>query len=258
VPALGHPVPGVVTLSPEGRRLIISFEGLLKRLPQAGDGVQRYVSYRCPANVATIYAGCTEGVHDGMVVTEAQGEEMFARELQKFERGVAAAVKVPLNQNEFDALVSLAYNIGIAAFRRSTVLKRLNRGDRRGAAEAFGLWNKGGGRVLRGLVSRRKREAALFLKPVEQPAEPFMPQAVTASASPTTKTAVLTASAAGASIIPQLPSPPDLSALSNWSSWGTQLASLWAWAQASPILLAVVGGSVALVWIVPRLWKPET
>ncbi|WP_312069487.1 lysozyme, partial [Acinetobacter sp.] len=73
-------------------------------------------------------------------------------------------VKVPLSQNQFDALVSLTYNIGSTAFKNSTLLKKLNAKDYAGAADQFLRWNKGGGKVLKGLVRRREAERALFLK----------------------------------------------------------------------------------------------
>lgn len=160
-------------LSDEGLRLIKSFEGYHTRLPN-GD----CAAYLCPANVPTIGWGCTEGVKLGMVWTEAQAEEGLLRELAKFEAGVTRLVTVEMNQNEYDALVSFSYNVGLGALGRSTLLKRLNKGDRMGAAQEFRKWTRGGGRVLRGLVARREREAALFLKPVEAPEEPSMPQQV--------------------------------------------------------------------------------
>ena len=76
------------------------------------------------------------------------------------EQAVERLVKVPLGQNEFNALVSLVYNIGVGAFSSSTVLRKLNAGDRRGAADAFLMWRIGGP----GLIFRRQRERALFLK----------------------------------------------------------------------------------------------
>ncbi len=88
----------------------------------------------------------------------------LAQDLKKFESAVNTAVKVPINQNQFDALVSLTYNIGIGAFKDSTLLKKLNVKDYKGAAEQFPRWNRGGGRVLNGLVKRRKIEMELFLK----------------------------------------------------------------------------------------------
>lgn len=71
---------------------------------------------------------------------------------------------VPLSQNQFDALVSLVYNIGETAFSNSTLLKKLNAKDYQGAADQFPRWNKGGGQVLKGLVRRRADERDLFLK----------------------------------------------------------------------------------------------
>ena len=171
-------------ISDEGLRLVKSFEGYHTRLKDGS-----CAAYLCPARVATIGWGCTEGVKLGMVWTEAEAEAALLREIAKFENAVNTSVTVEISQNEFDAMVSLAYNIGAAGFKRSSVLRRLNKGDRTGAAKAFHMWNRGGGRILAGLVSRRAREAALFLKPVSAPEEPFMPQAVECSATPQKKAA---------------------------------------------------------------------
>jgi lysozyme len=160
-------------LSQAGIDFIVSFEGKHRAL---GDG--RYIAYRCPAGVWTIHAGVTEGVKEGMIVTEAEGCAMFYRELAKFEDAVTRLVTVPLNQNEYDSLVSFAYNCGEGALARSSILKQLNAGNREAAARGFALWNRGGGRVLPGLVRRRRDEAAMFLRPVEKSPEPEMPQAV--------------------------------------------------------------------------------
>lgn len=151
-------------LSQRGLEHILSFEGKLKK---RDDG--RYEAYLCPAGVPTIYAGCTEGVHLGMIVTEAEGETMFRREIDKFEKAIARLVTVDMSQGEYDACVSLAYNIGIGAFTGSSVLRYLNKGKRSKAAECFGLWNKArkGGKgkpvEMRGLTRRRAAETALFL-----------------------------------------------------------------------------------------------
>lgn len=237
-----------MNLSPEGRRLIFSFEGLHKDL---GDG--RFIAYRCPAGVWTLYAGLTEGVRDGMICTKDEGDAMFAKEIAKFETGVARLVTVDLNQNEFDALVSLTYNIGLGAFQRSSVLRKLNAGDREGAAKAFHLWNKGGGRVLKGLVSRRQREAALFLKPAVQPDAPYMPQRVEASRVPPSRKAVGVGTAvvtSGTAVIAQsgIPAPPPIvdtsaGAVAAWQS-------LIGKALADPALLVGLG-LVAAIFIVP-------
>ena len=103
-------------------------------------------------------------VKKGDVCTKEQALEYFKHDLKEFEETVNNKVKVPINQNQFDALVSLSYNIGSGAFSNSTLLKKLNNKDYKGAADQFLVWNKGGGRVLKGLVRRREAERALFLK----------------------------------------------------------------------------------------------
>ena len=237
-------------LSDDGKRLIYSFEGLHTLLK---DG--RYAAYLCPAGVPTIYCGLTTGVKIGMVITREEGEALFAKEIAKFEDAVTRAVTVDINQNEFDAMVSLAYNIGIAGFRRSSVLRKLNKGDRTGAAQAFRLWNQGGGRVLSGLVSRRMREAALFLKPAAKPDEPFMPQEVAASVEPAKPTTVATAAGAAAVVatqtLPGLPIPsvpPEIAdSVANVSIWkdvGEQVWALKDWAVSQPLLAGALSVSI--------------
>jgi len=95
-------------------------------------------------------------------ITRAQGEQLLARDLARYEHAVNAAVHVRLSQPQFDALVSLAYNIGTGAFESSTLVRLLNRGDYRGAQAQFLLWDRSRGSVLEGLVRRRRQEAALF------------------------------------------------------------------------------------------------
>ena len=103
-------------------------------------------------------------VKKGDKCTLEQAKSYFAHDLKSFEKTVNDSVKVPLSQNQFDALVSLTYNIGSTAFKNSTLLKKLNAKDFTGAADQFLRWNKGGGKVLKGLVRRREAERALFLK----------------------------------------------------------------------------------------------
>jgi lysozyme len=167
-------------LSPRAMKMLIGFEGKHKKM---ADG--RYKAYRCPAGVWTIYAGLTKGVKEGMICSEADGEKLLRKELNTYEDAVERLVKVDLNQNQFDALTLLVYNIGAGAFQKSTLLRLLNQGKYVAAAAQFERWNKGGGRVLTGLVKRRKAEAALFMEPmadeIEIPGtddEPMMPQAV--------------------------------------------------------------------------------
>lgn len=160
-------------LSERGLALIKGFEGYHRALPDGG-----CVAYRCPAGVWTIGYGCTEGVREGMIWTRADAEARLLAELRQHEIAVERATTVPLNQNEFDALVSFSYNVGTGALGKSTLLRKLNAGDREGAALEFGKWTRGGGRVLPGLVTRRGKEAALFAEPIQVAAEPEMPQRV--------------------------------------------------------------------------------
>ena len=162
-----------MNLSAQGLSLIKSFEGYHTRLPDGG-----CTAYYCPAGVVTIGYGCTEGIRMGMVWTHDQAEAALRVEIAKFAAAVTRLVTVPMNQNQYDALVSFAYNCGEGALAHSTILRKFNAGDADGAAQAFGMWVKGGGRVLPGLVTRRAREAALFRTSAEAADEPSMPQAV--------------------------------------------------------------------------------
>ena len=103
-------------------------------------------------------------VKKGDACTLDQAKSYFAHDLKRFEASVNNLAKVPLSQNQFDALVSLTYNIGQTAFSKSTLLKKLNAKDYIGAADQFPQWNRGGGKVMKGLVRRREAERDLFLK----------------------------------------------------------------------------------------------
>lgn len=139
--------------SEKGRAFIISQEGL------------ELVAYRDVVGVWTIGVGDTKDVYPGLVITKAQAEERFARRLaEDFEPAVNAALgDAPTTQAQFDAFVSLAYNIGIGGFRKSTVLRRHRAGDFEGAAEAFLMWVKAGGRELPALRRRRLEESDIYM-----------------------------------------------------------------------------------------------
>ena len=145
-------------------------------LIKAHEGL-RLEAYPDPAHgwkVATIGYGHTTAagppkVERGMKITEAGADAILRQDLAKFERYVTDAVKVPLNQNEFDALVSFTFNLGPGNLRSSTLLKKLNAGDRAGAADEFLKWTKAGGKTLPGLVKRREAERALFRAPMVDP-----------------------------------------------------------------------------------------
>ncbi|MBS9438656.1 lysozyme [Photorhabdus noenieputensis] len=120
-------------------------------------------AYRCAAGVWTIGYGHTYGVKPGDAITERQVEQFLLEDLAPVYITIETNVKVPLTQGQFDALCSFIFNCGAGAFIRSTLLKKLNAGDYKGAAGQFMEWNKAGGRVLPGLDARRASEKSMFL-----------------------------------------------------------------------------------------------
>jgi lysozyme len=102
---------------------------------------------------------------DSRVWSKEEINELFRVDVANFERGVLRLVPGCVSrQGSFDALVSISYNFGLGNLQRSTIRMRANRGDWEGAADAFRVWTKGGGKVLPGLVKRREAEIALFLQ----------------------------------------------------------------------------------------------
>lgn len=151
--ALG--VPADVTersISQAGIALIKSFEGLrLKAYPDPATGGEPW----------TIGVGHTGGVRPGDVITEARADEMLREDLSRFERAVNRFAPTT-TQGQFDALVSLAFNVGEAALARSTLVRRHNAGDHAGAAAELARWNRAAGKVMAGLTRRRAAEARLY------------------------------------------------------------------------------------------------
>ena len=144
------------SLSDNGMRLLEQFEGL------------RLEAYLDSAGIATIGWGSIKYPNGNKVklgdkITKAQAKQYKLHDLKEFESTVNTSVKVPLTQNQYDALVSLSYNIGSGAFKNSTLLKKLNSGDYKGAAEQFLVWNKVNSKRVQGLVNRREAERKLFL-----------------------------------------------------------------------------------------------
>ena len=117
----------------------------------------------------TIGYGCTEGVTENLVWTKSQALGKLKEEVAKHETAITKMLKVTANQNQFDALVSFSYNLGPSTLKKSSIMRLFNKGDTTGAAEVFQIYNKAGGKVYQGLVSRRKAERDLFLMAV--PAE---------------------------------------------------------------------------------------
>lgn len=151
--------------SDAGLDLIKASEGLrLKAYPDPATGGEPW----------TIGYGTTTGagvgkISRGMVITEAQAESMLVRSLDAYEAGVLAALKRTPTQHQFDAMVSLAYNIGVGKFSTSSVVRFFNAGDLPKAAASFLMWTKAAGKTLPGLVKRRTAERDLFLKPDPAP-----------------------------------------------------------------------------------------
>ena len=149
-------------ISEKGLSMIERFEGCLLKASNKLDGVWT-IGY---GQTGSYYG---KRVRRGMTTTKALAHAWLRdHSIKTFEDAVTQAVKVPLNQNQFDALVSFAYNVGVGALKQSTTLRKLNAGDYASAADALTMWTKCKGKVLAGLVRRRKEERALFLTPVTQ------------------------------------------------------------------------------------------
>lgn len=111
----------------------------------------------------------------GTKITREQSREYFKKDSKRFVDAVNAAVKVPITQNQFDALVSLAFNIGTGAIAKASLIRKLNNRDYAGAADGFLAWNKVKGKEVKGLTRRRKQERSLFLTPDKTSAVPQKP-----------------------------------------------------------------------------------
>jgi lysozyme len=140
-------------INDKGKALVKRFEGL------------RLEAYKCPANVWTVGYGSTgPHVKRDMVITPGEAERLLDKDLERFEVGVEAMLcGADTSSDEFSAMVSLAFNIGLGAFATSTLVKRHKMGNHTGAANAFLSWKMAGGRVLAGLLRRREAERRLYL-----------------------------------------------------------------------------------------------
>lgn len=108
--------------------------------------------------------GHSQGVAEGMTITDAEAEQFLRDDLKVFEESVSRMVNVDISENEFSSMVCLTYNIGPGGFAESTVLRKVNEREWTEAADAILLWNKVNGQVNETLVNRREKEKALFLK----------------------------------------------------------------------------------------------
>ncbi|EOT6765160.1 lysozyme [Klebsiella oxytoca] len=145
--------------SDKGIALIKGFEGCrLTAYPDPGTG-------GAPWTIGYGWTYPVDGkpIKPGMKIDQATADRLLKTGLVSYENDVQKLVKVKLTQNQFDALVSFAYNVGSRALSTSTLLKKLNAGDNKGAADEFLRWNKAGGKEMPGLTKRRKAEREVFL-----------------------------------------------------------------------------------------------
>ena len=152
------PIPQGATaqINVDGLKIVKDFEGL------------ELTAYQDSVGVWTIGYGHTAAagppeVYPGQTITEAEAEEILKRDLRLFEKGVRDLVPVSISSNQFSALVSFSFNVGLGALADSTLLRKLNAGEYQGAASEFPRWVRAGGISLPGLVRRRNAERALFL-----------------------------------------------------------------------------------------------
>lgn len=134
--------------------LVGGFEGL------------RLYSYPDIIGVWTACYGETSGIHPGMRFTKAQCDAKLAESLAGHEKGMRSCLATPdsLPDKVYVAELSLAYNIGVTAFCRSSIARKTNAGDLRGACDAIPLYNRAGGRIIPGLVNRRTKERLFCLE----------------------------------------------------------------------------------------------
>lgn len=232
----------------KGLELIKEFEGF------------RSKAYLCPAGVWTVGYGHTSAAGEPKVgrmtsVTKAEAEKILRNDLVQFEQAVDAAVRVELNSNQFSALVSFCYNVGAGAFRSSSVLKAVNKKQWNEVPRRLALWNKGGGRVLPGLVRRRAAESTLFMEPVgvaarklgneeriESRETPDAPKGKSMAQSTTNVAAGIAGAAGTIGIAADISSGAARTAENAQSLWGV-IGAWWPW-----LLLVLLLGAVG--WIV--------
>ncbi|HEX2053990.1 MAG TPA: glycoside hydrolase family protein, partial [Actinomycetota bacterium] len=146
-------------LSARGAEFIARFEGCRLNLYDDPAG-------HCTIGVGhLVHRGRTDGSEPAEFrngITRERALEMLQQDAESAAKAVEASVKVPLSQSELDALISFVFNIGAGAFRSSTLLTKLNAGDRSAVPAELTRWTKAGGKVLPGLVARREAEGQLF------------------------------------------------------------------------------------------------
>jgi GH24 family phage-related lysozyme (muramidase) len=145
----------MMIVSQVGIDLIKQYEGLV---------LHAYKAVKTEKYFTIGYGHYGVDVRENSVINQSEAEQYLKMDLKKFENGVNESVKVSLNQNQYDSLVSLAYNIGVTGFKTSDLVNKLNHADYKGASNEFDRWVHSKGKVLKGLVVRRAKEKELFLK----------------------------------------------------------------------------------------------
>ena len=170
----------------------------------------RPLAYLCPAGVWTIGYGHTKTAREGMKVTQAEAEALLRQDLDEIVSVLAPAIRVPLSDQQSAALLSWAYNVGVGAAQRSTLLRKLNAGDYAAVPEELMRWVRANGKVLPGLVNRRAAEAGLWVlgshvagRESPAPAPPQPETIVSAAATDTGKGALATAAAGMVAVLAQ-------------------------------------------------------
>ncbi|MCW1968869.1 MAG: lysozyme [Anaerolineae bacterium] len=144
-----------LSCSPRGRSLIQKFAGL------------RLTAYQDQGGVWIIgYKHTGPDVIEGLTITQKEAEQLLINDLTRFNNGVNALVTVKINQNQFDALVSFAYQLGLGSLQQSTLIRLLNAGNFQAAADQFPRWDRAGGKEVAGLLAQRNAERELFLTPI--------------------------------------------------------------------------------------------
>ena len=208
-------------INAEGLAFIKQWEGL------------RLDAYKCSASVWTVGYGHTATAKEGMKISQVEAERLLYQDLALFEGAVSRAVDVKLSDNQFAALVSWAYNVGIRAMQTSSLISKLNQGNYAAVPGELARWNKVGGRVNKGLSNRRAAEAGLWARGAFVASRDVEPTAPTATSPAMEATQLGGVAAAAAAAAPAI----------------TSLGGLhWA------VGVALVAGAVALVavWLLRR------
>ena len=254
-------------ISDKGLALVKAQEGYHAKQKDGG-----CKAYRCPAGVWTCGWGCTEGVEANTLWTIEEATDALRREMARHEANVHKMVTVPLTQGQFDALVSICYNIGAGNLKKSNLLRHLNAGDYARAASHFADFKyakvqgdtarhykvKDGTSVaLAGLVSRRAAETALFLEsaPVDSMPQKVQPPTSKMTTGETMAKVAAPATVGSGAVATLVQSPPDLSAVTAWKTAATEAGALLQWAMANWMLTAAAGAAYVIMAHLLPWWQ---